>query len=255
MEAPEHVWTISEFSELLNRHYKKETGEEFTAHRNTIEKWFKELESQRVHYINRKNGRRMYDSLDLQLGLTVMEMRSKGVKMEVIGEAIPTRMEVRNFPDDYVEGNDKNELSIELVEKQFEEYFEEYKAKMNGILEKMNEAKGDIVQEVLKKIGTEKIITMDDVESFFKKALPEPKSEADKKMEQEALMEEMLQYRLNKEEEALAEWSKLPKEERTIKVGLFGRRIEDLEERDKFIRKFLQGKKEATPVKTSEETH
>lgn len=243
-----NVWTISDFSELLNKQYREESGETFTAHRNTIEKWFKELEAQKIHYIRRIGERRMYDYQDLEVGIKVMDMRSKGVKIEIIGETLPKIVEVRDFPDDY--DNEFGEGSFELMEKKFNDYLEH----ISGQIEKLNETREDIVKEVLDKVASREEETISNVRELVQKALPKPESAADKKREQEMLMDEMLQYRLNKEEEAIAEWEKLPLEERTIKTGFFGKRIEDMNGRDKFIRKYLLENKSSV-LKVSEESH
>lgn len=248
MDTTQHVWTISDFSELLNTQYKEESGETFTAHRNTIEKWFKELEAQKIHYIRRIGERRMYDRLDLEIGIKVMDMRSKGVKIEIIGESLPKLVEVRDFPSDY--DAEYNEGSFELVERRFNDYLEQ----IGEQIKKLSETREEIVQEVLTKVRSQEEKTVSQVRDIVQKALPKPETEEEKERQQNSLMDEMLQYRLSKEEEAIAEWNKLPLEDRTVKVGFFGKRIEDWNSRDKFIRKYLMENK-TSAISVSEESH
>lgn len=78
------------------------------------------------------------------------------------------------------------------------------------------------------------------LEDSIKTMLPAPKNEQQVRAERTDQMIATTRLRLKLEEEAIAEWSKLPEEKRTKQTGIFfKKREEDLVERDKFIRDYL----------------
>ncbi|MDH4619389.1 hypothetical protein [Brevibacillus sp. AY1] len=69
-------------------------------HQNTVDGWFKQLEERRIHYVNRANGKKVYNSLDLQIGLYIRDKREKKWALDPIFSELPEHFELRPFPPD-----------------------------------------------------------------------------------------------------------------------------------------------------------
>lgn len=226
MNIEENIWQITEFTEKIQKTYKEITGEESTVHLNTINTWFNDLEKKKVHYIQRVADKKVYDKMDLNVAITILNYRSKKWRLEAIMNILSTETELRSFPEEFEESNqDVNQTTQEII--------------IREISGKMKILKEELKKEILSEIGDKDV--QKEVENYIENFLPAPADSTD-------VIKESLTLRLELEEEALAEWDAKPIEERTIKVGWI-KRIEDTRKKDSFIRNYLKNKL-ATEVKS-----
>jgi hypothetical protein len=213
MEVNINVWQITEFAEKIAE------GVGGSIHYNTVDKWFKELERRRIHYIQRVAGEKVYDELDLKIGCYIYQKRQEKWRLDAIFEHLPDVIDVRPFPADW-ESNDG--IEVNQIEQRI------LYAVMEEMRKEINKTKEEILRSV-KEIATTELASM----------LPKPKDDIQDRMEKFNTM--ILQKRLEQklEEEALQLWNEKPKEERIKKVGWF-RKEEDIEKRDMFVRKYKQ---------------
>lgn len=194
------LWQLTEFS--------KEIGHHFT----TVNNWFKTLEQHRIHYVNRlKNDQRIYDELDLQVGLFITEKKAKGWALDGIFNELKDNppFPLRPFPEEFKE---TGELSLETaladvkrgLQHEFEKLLEQHTQKQALLLQETNESN---------RLATRQQRITDMITNN--------------------------RIRSELELEALDEWTKKPATERMIKTGLF-RKEEDTTKREKFIIQYVK---------------
>jgi DNA-binding transcriptional regulator YhcF (GntR family) len=181
-------WQITDFavkiSETLQQKYN---DEKFSVHYNTVDKWFKALETKRIHYINRAAGEKVYDRIDLNIGCFIADARRDNrFRLDVIYEQVPKQLEVRPFPSDF---KDENSLGVDesLIERRVIErvtpiiaqQFNIFEEKINLQLHKMME---------------------EQVQSVIKQYLPQPKNEEEEKAKLQELIKEMIPAQMAREE-------------------------------------------------------
>ncbi|KKI92164.1 hypothetical protein WQ54_10750 [Bacillus sp. SA1-12] len=206
-------WQITEFAEKVTEQI------DGSVHYNTVAKWFNKLETMGVHYVNRAAGEKIYDELDLEIGIFIYQKRSEKWRLDVIFENLSKYIETRPFPEDW-EG--ENTLSVNYSEIE------------DAIIRKISTR----IQEQLINSQKELASTMEQIATAkISSLLPQPKS--DEEIRAEKLNSALLQMKLNNklEEEALEQWNKQPDHIRIRKVGLF-RKEENYNEKEKFIRKY-----------------
>ncbi|MFM9280889.1 hypothetical protein [Paenibacillus jiagnxiensis] len=193
----DNVWQLTEFSNLLEGHY------------TTVNGWFNSLEKNRVHYVSRlQDGKRVYDEMDLKIGVYIKSKRSEKWSLEAIFAQLPKEsdIELRPFPEDFKEGA---ELSTELVN--------QVATMMRQELEYVLQLQEDRFTQKVKEI----------TEANTVRALESRQKEITDRIT-------LNRVRTTLRIEALEEWGKLPASERMIKTGLF-RKEEDSVKREKFI--------------------
>ncbi|KZO00483.1 hypothetical protein [Pseudobacillus badius] len=194
-------WKIIDFSKQVGKHY------------NTIDAWFKKLEAQQIHYVNRlvSTQEKAYDELDLKIALFIKEKRKEKWSLDAIFESLPQHFELRPFPLHKERDNDSQVISVESLREQI--------AKEITVL---FEKKYDSQVALLKK--------------ELLAALPSPEQERDKR-----ITDMITQHRIRSqlEDEALGKWKQQPEEERIKRVGFF-RKEEDRDKREQFIKKYVQ---------------
>jgi len=239
-------WQITDFavkiSETLQQKYK---DEKFSVHYNTIDKWFKALETKRIHYINRAAGEKVYDRIDLNIGCFIADARRDNrFRLDVIYEQVPKQLEVRQFPSDF---KDENSLGIDesLIERR--------------VIEKVTPVIGQQFSIFEEKVNLQlNKIMAEQVQLAIKQFLPQPKNEEEEKAKLQELIKEILPPTISKQEElvrrkddnltrmrlemkleeaAIQEWNKKSPEERMKRVGIF-RKDEDYIKRENFIRAY-----------------
>lgn len=206
-------WQITEFAEKVT---EKIDG---SVHYNTVAKWFNKLETMGVHYVSRAAGEKIYDELDLKIGVFIHKKRTEKWRLDVIFENLSNYIETRPFPDEW-----EGEISPTLNSSEIEE----------AIIRKVTTR----IQEQLIASQNELANTLEQVAaSKISSLLPQPKT--DEEIRLERLNHALLQMKLNNklEEAALAEWKKQPDHIRVRKVGFF-RKEENHEERERFIIKY-----------------
>lgn len=202
-EEEKQHWKLNEFSKQIGRHY------------NTVDNWFKELERKRIHFINRvETGEKVYDRLDLEIGLFIRNKRDQGWNLDPIFETVAQEFDVRPFP----EGTESN-LEIHDI------------GELRKILLREMEQMATRIAE--QKAG----------EAF--RMLPQPKSREVER--QERITDFITQSRIldQLEDEALQLWYQKPESERMRKTGFLGLvKVEDGEKKDKFVRDYIRQHKE-----------
>lgn len=221
MELKEAVWQIRDFTEEIQKRYEEETTVKESVHYNTVDKWFKELENKGIHYIQRtaETNKKVYDELDLAIAIFIMDKRNQKWSLDAIFNVLSGHIEVRAFP---AEGfGDSQEVSDALVMQVMSRKFEEMQKEMEErLILELDAKQKDLEQQLLNR-------------------LPVPKSAQEIRAEKTDIMISSVRKRYEIEEKAIAEWVKLPWEQRVKKVGLF-RKEEDLLKRDSFIREFVK---------------
>jgi DNA-binding transcriptional regulator YhcF (GntR family) len=219
MELKEAVWHISDFTEEIQRRYEEETTVKESVHYNTVDKWFRDLETKGIHYIQRVADKKVYDDLDVAIAIFIMEKRSQKWSLDAISNILSAHLEVRPFPDlknDEALGLSEAQVMVEMGRK-FEKMQKEFEERM---IQEIDLKKKELEQQLLNR-------------------LPKPKSDEEIRAEKTDMMISTVRKRYEIEEKAIAEWNKLPLEQRVKKVGFF-RKEEDLLKRDNFIRKYVK---------------
>lgn len=206
-------WQITEFAEKVT---EKIDG---SVHYNTVAKWFNKLETMGVHYVNRAAGEKIYEELDLQIGVFIYQKRSEKWRLEVIFDNLSKYMETRSFPEEW-EGENTPTLSYSEIE-------EVIIRKVTTRIQEQLVASQKELENTIEQVAASKISSL----------LPQPKS--DDEIRVERFNQTLLQMKLNSklEEEALDQWNQQPEHIRIRKVGFF-RKEENMEEKDRFIRKY-----------------
>lgn len=216
----EAVWKIKEFVEKVNAMHIAKYPDDTEVHRNTIDNWFKDLESKGIHYVQRSPLRedwKIYDEVDLNIGLFIMEMRSKmkgqGWQVSAIYNVIPNECNVRPFPENY------ESLTPALA---MEQLVEELKKDVQNHIESSVKM---VVQEAEKQ---RRLLLETDLKT----------SEERMKETTKQAMVSLFNRQQKLKTKAAAEWEKLPEEERFIK-RLF-RKEENLKKRQDFIEDYVE---------------
>ena len=219
MELKEAVWHISDFTEEIQRRYEEETTVKESFHYNTVDKWFKDFENKGIHYIQRVADKKVYDDLDVDIAIFIIKKRSQKWSLDAISNVLSAHLEVRPFPDlknDEEQGLSEAQVMVEMGRK-FEKMQKEFEKK---ILHELDVKKKELEQQLLNR-------------------LPKPKSDEEIRAEKTDIMISTVRKRYEIEEKGIAEWNKLPLEQRVKKVGFF-RTEEDLLKRDNFIREYVK---------------
>ena len=219
MELKEAVWHISDFTEEIQRRYEEETTVKESVHFNTVDKWFRDLEKKGVHYIQRVAEKKVYDELDVDIAVFIMEKRSQKWSLDAISNVLSANLEVRPFPD---LKNDESQVLSEaqvMVEmgRKFEKMQQEFEERM---LHELDLKKKELEQQLLNR-------------------LPKPKTDQEIRAEKTDIMISSVRERYEIEEKAIAEWNTQPMEQRVKKVGFF-RKEEDMLKRDNYIREYVK---------------
>lgn len=205
-------WKISDFVEEIKQHLEIQN-----LHINTVDGWFKRLESDRIHYINRTEdtNEKIYDELDLKIALFIKKRREEKWSLTAISNDLHNFFELRAFP--------KNEV----ISEQHVVNIEDVKVQITKELRKTFE-----------EIATTKLEEMKNHYEKMIHSLPKPPSLEEQKEQrfQEMVIRRRVESKL--EQEANLEWSKLPDTERLKKVGLF-RKETDIEKRNQFVRTYV----------------
>jgi molybdopterin converting factor small subunit len=210
-----NVWQITEFADKITE------GLEGSVHYNTVDKWFKELEKRRIHYINRVAGEKIYDEMDLRIGRFIYQKRLEKWRLDVIFEYLPEALEVRPFPDEWGDNNDIITDPSQLEKKILQ-------AVMTQLQEEIGKAKLELLHSV-KEVAVTQITSM----------LPKPKDDAQERLERMNMIITQKRVEMALEEEAIKLWNQKPEHERMKKVGWF-RKEEDLIKRHEFIRQYIR---------------
>lgn len=211
MEINKNVWRIAEFGEKANSIFQNKHNLKDKVHHNTIDKWFKELEEARIHYVQRISDKKVYAEIDLEIALFIMECRLEKWNLEAIYNVIGDKLEVRGFPEDY-------EFQAPIINEQHI---------LNLFGKKMEEFKEGIILEVRQQMNDE-----------IQLKLPKVKTDEELRLEKKDMILSWAKIQLKLKSEAIKEWESLEESIRFKKVGFF-RKEEDLLKREKYIDEYI----------------
>ncbi|MDE3841098.1 MerR family transcriptional regulator (plasmid) [Bacillus methanolicus] len=213
----EQFFKISDFATKIGKHV------------NTVDGWFKKLEEQHIHYINRINNEKVYDQLDLKIALFIKQKREQKWSLDAIFEDLENHFDLRPFP---IEEEPKNNvLDLNVIKRQIAE----------EVRKGIEEAAAAQLKEIKDEYDKMMMQYMVQVEEQYKKImkhLPDP--EDSKKTRQQQITDLITRRRVESilKREALELWEQKPESERLKKVGLFSK-IEDVNKRDRFIEEYI----------------
>lgn len=207
-------WKISDFVEKI-----KETLQEEKLHINTVDGWFKKLEEDRIHYVNRteETKEKVYDELDLRLAIFIKKKRNEKWSLGSIFNELKDEFELRQFPVEAKETTNAPQI-----------------VDINVLKEKiMTELKS-----TFEEVAATQVVDLKNHYENLMKQLPKPKSKEEEREErfQEIVARRRVESQL--EEEALNIWNTKPEQERVRKIGWF-RKEENREEQDRFVRAYV----------------
>ncbi|MFD0769002.1 hypothetical protein ACFQZ1_08820 [Bacillus sp. CGMCC 1.60114] len=259
VQKDDTVWRISEFAKKISKHI------------NTVDNWFKQLESSEVHYINRlPNGEKVYDTLDLKIGLFIKQKREEKWSLDAIFDQLPARYPCRDFP----EPQDLSQKSSEImdlddltrkikaeVSAYIEENLEPFTAQLANLDKYIQDTVSAKIEEQVKVLQLEMLQSLPQpaeeqqkmIEEQIKKQFELAKTEIAASIPQQTEVTEEQQrsqriedvlllqkIRVELEQEALNEWLKKPEQERFQQVGfLFKKQIEDVAAKQSFINDYV----------------
>ncbi|MBA9029334.1 MerR family transcriptional regulator [Peribacillus huizhouensis] len=210
MNAPKH-WKISDFVEELRKNLDIPN-----IHINTVDGWFKRLENDRIHYINRtvETNEKIYDELDLKIAIFIKQKREEKWALGAISRELTNFTSLRPFPT-------KEEKPAPYVDN-------------------IEALKNKITEEVKKTFAELAATQMEELKNQYNQLLttlpkqPSPEEQRTKRFE-ELMLQKKIERKL--EEDAEKIWSELPETERLKKVGFFRKEV-DLEKKNEFIRNY-----------------
>ncbi|WP_100374846.1 hypothetical protein [Bacillus sp. FJAT-45037] len=232
-------WKITDFAEKISKEMQMKYGDEREGvHYNTVDKWFKALESKGIHYVMRVTDEKVYDESDFQIGCYIYESRKKKWRLDSIYENLNNVFELRPS-EKLMDNNDEslmNNVSIkEEVEILMQQHLEGQKKEMERYKEELFKAVKEVAAAEMRS---------------YQALLPEPD---DKKKAMNDYLTISLKVSMNLEREAIIEWEKKPFEERMKRVGWF-KKEEDLYKRESFVREYkMLHKREAIEKAMTEE--
>lgn len=207
-----NYWKISDFTEQIKLAFEHEK-----IHMNTIDGWFKALESKRIHYVMRTEDtkEKVYDDLDLQIAIFIKKRREEKWSLAAIYDDLANHVELRGFPADEV-GPVAFEGDFETLKKQIsEELRQTFNQMAASQIEEIKKHYDSIIEKIPK--------------------LPSPEEQKETRFK-EMVVRRRVEAAL--EHEAIEMWSTKSESERYKKVGLF-RKEEDFNKRYEFIRNYI----------------
>lgn len=202
VDTEERYWKIGRFAQKIGKH------------QNTIDNWFKKLEEERIHFVNRVGNEKVYDELDYQVAQFIKQRRERGWALQAIFDELPHRIPVRDTPT--TEEVKEEFERINQLEKKVQEYMET----ITNAIEQQQRRQQQMLEEEIRALREK--------ERFERLNM--------------RLTEITLEKKLK--EEAEKKWDGLDDSEKYIKKGVlrtlfFGKEV-DLEKKQKFIETYIQ---------------
>ncbi|AIE61780.1 hypothetical protein [Bacillus methanolicus] len=213
----EQFFKISDFASKIGKHI------------NTVDGWFKKLEEQHIHYVNRINNEKVYDQLDLKIALFIKQRREQKWALDAIFEDLENHFDLRPFP---LEEEPKNDvLDLNIIKRQIVE-------EVRKGIEEVAGAQLKEIKDEYDKIMMQYMVQVEEQYKNIMKHLPDP--EESQKRRQQQISNLITRRRVESilKREALKQWEQKPESERLKRVGLFSK-IEDVNKRDRFIEEYI----------------
>lgn len=208
------VWKVSEFTEKVNQHFKDIHNVDIKVTLNTLNNYFRQLESQEIHFLNRINSMKVYNMQDLKVAEFIIIKRTKALNNGIVWQ-IPQIID--------------SLATTDLVRSK-EKANEDLKSEQQGIpIEALNEFKEQLEQLFASEIAKLK---------EQNRLLIETQKEKEKTQVRDTTLEILAlqkKFRLT----AIDEWEKKDAKER-FEGWLFKR--ERVSERDRFIEGYISDK-------------
>ncbi|PGP12483.1 hypothetical protein COA01_32210 [Bacillus cereus] len=204
-ELENKYWKIGKFAKLIGKH------------NNTVDNWFKDLEKEKIHYVQRVGKEKVYDELDLEIAKYISQKRDEGWTLEAIYLSLQNgdaNLEIRS---DYIPDEDETAL---ITERHIQSIREELKEEMLTQFKDLNKAFSQFAQEEL-----------------GKKLLLEDKATQRQRRLEDLITQRRVVDKLRKE--AKLKWMEQPEDERFIKVGIFRKKIENMDKKNEFIEEYV----------------
>lgn len=202
-------WKIRDFVEEIKRIIQED------IHVNTVDGWFKKLEKDKIHYINRAEGtnEKIYDELDLKIATFIKKKRNEKWSLAAIFNEIKDNFDLRLFPaEDNESTNAPQVVDVNAVKVSLQQ-------EMKSVFEEIAATQLNEIREQLQ-------------------LLPKPKTLEEEREEriQEIMARRKVENKLRAK--ALNIWSTKPEEERYRRVGWFRKEL-NIEGREEFVRRFI----------------
>ncbi|KAF2421652.1 hypothetical protein [Bacillus subtilis] len=214
----EKFWKITEFAQKISKDMQDKLNDSKGVHYNTVDKWFKNLESKGIHYVNRVAGEKVYDELDLKIGHIIFERRRANWSLDAIFEALPNILELR--PVNHEGPSDESQVVNET------QMFAKLKEDLGSEFVKLRQS---ILQEAERMV--------EEKTQVIKNQLPPPENKEQKRQAKRDDFVTNMRLSMQLDKEAAEAWSKQPESVRMKKAGWF-RKEEDLLAREQFIREY-----------------
>lgn len=231
-------WKRSEFVEKVDeRVMEKHNNKKLQVHFNTIDGWFKELEKKGVHYVERENGEKKYDMIDLEIAMFIIEGRKINHHgLVTLTEALKRgARETRAFPTgEEIEKLPKNMQELVMAVRQ--EVLKDIKDEIK------EEARNAFAAERENMFGQLREIQKQELEEEKKKLFAPDKYQKEQEEKTFKLAMEIAQAQSTIEadlrEEALVQWNMKPENERFKRSFLTKK--EKTDEKFAFIEGYIQ---------------
>ncbi|CAM4415673.1 hypothetical protein BAMA_04945 [Bacillus manliponensis] len=251
----DEVWRISEFAKKVGKHI------------NTVDNWFKQLENNQIHYINRvANGEKVYDELDLKIGLFIKQKREEKWSIEAIFDQLPVMYPCRDFPDPEEPTQQSHEVfDVEALQRKIHFEIEEYvKTSLEPFSKKIANLEEYIEQLVSERFHTLQLelikslpesvekqseniskqveIQINEFKAEIVEKLPKETESNDSEQKDKRINDMLIYHQLRSEleKEALIEWNNKPDKEKYNQIGfIFKKQIENSAARQQFINNYI----------------
>jgi len=215
-QEKKQYWKVSDFA--------TEVG----VHKNTIDNWFKGLESHNIHFLQRAGRNKIYDEQDLEIARYINNKRDESWTVE----AIFNYMKDNETGLEFREGNidDATDDDGKITQGELEVHLREFsRALSQNLKEEMQEwskQNRTLIREMIQ-------------EEIAKQSsrLIEEKSGSQRQKNIDMLFTQR-RIEENLRDEAKRKWDNLPEEDKMKKVGWF-RKEEDERKRADFIDKYV----------------
>ena len=211
---------LTERGVVVEKHFKiSDFAEKIGKHPNTVDGWFKKMEQKRIHCVSRVDNEKVYDELDLAIGLHIDAKRSDGWSLQAIFNELDEHFDLRPFPEDM---RDPVAIDLEVVRRKFTEDMQASVAAV--VREQVEAAVGEVRQQYAELMNQ----------------LPKPRDPAEERQERITDIITRRRVEATLRNEALQLWSTKPEKERIRRTGLFGiKKEEDHAARDLFVMNYI----------------
>lgn len=104
MNTENKHWHVNEFTRELSKRFSEKTGQSESIHYNTVTNWFNALEQKGLHTVSKIEDTRVFDELDMEIALFIIQNRKDKWQLEAIFNVLPKQIELRQTVPD----QDKN---------------------------------------------------------------------------------------------------------------------------------------------------